>query len=593
MSPRVGVLLVGFALVFWPGRAAAQKPPERMQYEKMHPTLQRLLDDTRGPVKAWVLFTDKGVRNAEEYAAALAQARAEWTPRAVARRQLRRQAPGLFDERDFPVPPAYLDAVAATGAQRHVTSRWANAVSVWATREQCEQLARLPFVRQLQPVRRSQRIEPLEVNPAEFGSHQTGGEGGIADGFYGWASDQLTQINLVGLHNLGFTGQGVVVGILDTGFHRAHAAFNHPSHPLQVIAEYDFINDDSNAGIEAGDPGGQYFHGTLILGCLGAYRPGELVGGAYDAQFILCKTEDIAGEYQAEEDNYVAGLEFIEMHGGDLATASLGYIDWYTQADLDGQTAVTTIGVNTATANGLVCCNAAGNQGNDGDPGASHLIAPADALQVLTCGAVDASGTIAWFSSDGPTADGRVKPEVLARGIATRTVNPDDPNGYVEANGTSLSTPLVACAATCLLQAQPAWDVDKLRGQLFHTADYFAANGTFDSFYIRGYGIVNALAAYNLIDCNNNGVSDPQDIAGGASHDFNGNGVPDECDGLGDLNCDGTLDFFDIDAFVLAVLDPSAYQDAYPICDRDLADINGDGAIDFFDLDPFVALLLG
>src|SRR5262249_43544285 len=160
-------------------------------------------------------------------------------------------------------------------------------------------------------------------------------------------------------------GAGVRIGILDTGFQRTHACFNNPSHPLQVIAEYDFVMGDPNTAPQAGDNPSQHAHGTMILGCLGAYAPGDLIGGAYDAAFILCKTEDINSETPGEEDNYVAGLQFIEAHGGDVATASLVYSDWYTYSQFNGSTAPATIAVNMATANGLFCCNAVGNSGHD------------------------------------------------------------------------------------------------------------------------------------------------------------------------------------------------------------------------------------
>jgi serine protease AprX len=473
-----------------------QTTPE-VEYAKIHPALERLLDESEGRVKAWVFFTDKGIDSPQELAAATEALAAGYSPRAVRRRGLRRTLPGLFDEHDLPVVPAYVDAVAATGARVHVTSRWANAVSVLASRQQVAAVARLPFVGKLQPVCRSRRIEPI------VGGRFDGSAKDTRDGrsLYGYAEAQLTQINLIAVHNLGYTGQGVVVGVLDTGFERSHEAFNHPGHVLNVLAEWDFVDNDPDTSHEPGDDPAQHAHGTLILGVLGAYKPNELVGAVFDATFILAKTEDTTGEYPAEEDNYVAGLEFIEQNGADMATSSLGYIDWYTQNDLDGQTAVTTIAVNIATANGLVCCTAAGNEGHDGNPNTSHLIAPADAFQVLSCGAVDASGYIADFSSDGPTADGRVKPELLARGVETYSVWPYDTNGYVSANGTSLSTPLVAGAVGCLLQAHPAWSVDRFRNQLFYTADYYLAHQTYDPQYVRGYGVLDAHAALTFINC--------------------------------------------------------------------------------------------
>ena len=466
---------------------------------KLHAALLQRLAAESGPVKAWVFFTDKGFQSQDELREALRQVAESYDLRAVQRRALRgnnaARGGALFDEHDLPAVQAYVDAVTATGAKLHITSRWLNAISVWATRAQLEQIATLPFVDRLEAVRRSYRNRPLNIQ--EVGDAPSASDEGARRIDYGYATEQLTQINLIALHEAGYAADGIVIGILDTGFHRTHEAFNNPVHPLTVLAEYDFVDNDPITEIEPGDPSGQADHGTMILGCIGAYKPGSLVGGAFNAAFVLAKTEDTTQEVPAEEDNYVAGLEFTEAHGADMTTSSLGYIDWYTQEQLDGQTAVTTIACNIHTGNGVHHTNAAGNEYHDSNPNTSHLIAPADAFQVITCGAVDSTGAIAYFSSDGPTADGRVKPELLARGISTYTVSPYSDTGYTTADGTSLSTPLVACAVACLVQAKPYWTVDQMRAHTFETADYYVAHGTYDPLYVLGYGIVNAYAAYD------------------------------------------------------------------------------------------------
>ena len=171
-----------------------------------------------------------------------------------------------------------------------------------------------------------------------------------------------------------------------------HGLVPHPDDPLNVIAKYDFINDDPNTAPEAGDHPSQHHHGTLILGTMAAYQPETYVGEHYEAAFILCKTEDITDEYPGEEDFYIAGLEFIESNGGDVATSSLTYLDWYTQADMDGQTGVTTIGVNTATDNGIHCCTAVGNSGHDSNPTTSRSGCTGQhVLKVFSVGSVNTS----------------------------------------------------------------------------------------------------------------------------------------------------------------------------------------------------------
>ncbi|MBM4109018.1 MAG: hypothetical protein FJ255_09470 [Phycisphaerae bacterium] len=488
------------------------------------------------PEPVWVYFSDKGL-DAPAERQAVARLAESANADQLRRRTLRRTEPGLFDARDLPLCDAYERAVLSTGASRRAASRWLNALSVNADAAQCRAIEALPHVERVEPVRRGRRshaAEALEtIRPIVASSPETD---------YGYATEQVTQIRLDRVHAAGFTGASVIVGILDTGYLTDHEAFNQPGRALRVVAAWDFINNDPNVGPEPGDPPGQHRHGTLILGALAANLPGTLVGVCPDARFVLCKTEDIADEYPAEEDYYVAGLEFAEAHGADVVTSSLGYIDWYTQANLNGVTAVTTIGVNIATANGVVCCTAAGNSGHDADPTSSHLIAPADAFEVLCVGAATSSGAIAGFSSDGPTADGRIKPEVLARGVSTATIHPDNPSAYATASGTSLSTPLIAGVVACLADARPTWTVAQMRRAVLITASDFVAAGQPDPLFVRGYGIADAGAALQAV-----------------------------CDA--DFNADGTVDFNDLLTFL----------NSYNAGNRQ-ADVNRDGTVDFNDL---------
>ncbi|MFZ4574784.1 MAG: S8 family serine peptidase [Phycisphaerales bacterium] len=460
-----------------------------------------------GQQRHWVYFTDKG--GAADVASAVAALPETYDPRATWRRQMRRTDPGLFDERDLPVRADYADSVTIAGARIRTQSRWLNAVSVEADPAQLAAIAELPHVARVTPVRAGRRA----ARPSETTTTPATGYGDRA--FYGLAEAQLSQMNLPALHALGHTGSGVIIAVLDTGFRRDHDAFHTPGHPLHVIAEHDFINNDANADIDATDDSEQHRHGTWILSTIGAYAPDVYVGGAYNASFVLCKTEDVTSETPIEEDNYVAGLEFAELHGADMTTSSLGYIDWYTQADLDGVTAVTTIAVNIANANGVHCITAAGNEGNDGDPATSTIIAPADAPRVITCGAVDINGFIAGFSSTGPTADGRVKPEVLACGVNTSVISSRNTTDYGAVSGTSLSTPLVAATVACLVGAHPDWSVDRMRGALTRSASDWVQNGATDPLFIRGFGIVNALSALQApcpSDWNHDGGVDGDDV---------------------------------------------------------------------------------
>lgn len=532
------------------------EPAQRWVAPRMEPIVHRGVDaaitqNPGGDLAVWVFLTDKGVSDDTGFRRTVDDVRRTSNTRTLARRAARGKRPESVQFDDLPISRDYEKRIVETGAHLRTRSRWLNAVSVNASAEQIRQLSELTFVRQIRPIAKSTFVDPprtaLPNRPQMPPSNQPPGPSSGPD-FYGNASAQLNQINIPAVHNAGYTGAGIIIGILDTGFARTHEAFNEPGHPLDFIAEYDFINDDGNAGPEPGDPFSQHDHGTLILGTIGAYKPDVLVGGAYNASFVLAKTEDVSDETPVEEDYYVAGLEWIESHGADVATSSLGYIDWYTQSDLDGETAVTTVAVNIATANGLVCCTAAGNEGHDSDPATADLIAPADALDVLTVGAAGGDGVIASFSSDGPTADGRVKPEVLARGLGTATVNPDDDLAYQSASGTSLSTPLMACAAALVVQAHPDWSVAQVRSALIRTADGYVANGTFDAEYVRGYGIVDVMAAI-------------------------------QTSFAGDIDRDGKIDLIDYAAFQGCLAGPD--QSAPPTCND--ADIDADGDVDAAD----------
>lgn len=519
------------------------------------PALERALaNQPAASQRVWIFFTDKHVDGAGTLPSAIAARRSTLPDRTLHRRELRGDRSDALAVADLDVPAAYTDAVRATGATLRHTSRWLNAQSADVTPDQLRTIAALPFVRLIQPVAHAAPRPPMPATPI---ADQPAPRGILGPAFYGPAYNQLNQIGVVAAHNAGYTGSGILIGILDSGFRLTHTAFNQTvnAHPVQVVDQYDFVNNDSNPGPQPGDPPEQHRHGTYILGTIGAYKPGVLVGAAYDASFVLAKTEDVSQEVPVEEDNYVAGLEWIEAHGADLATSSLGYIDWYTQADLDGQTAVTTVAVNTATALGLVCCTAAGNEGNDASPATSHLIAPADAMSVLTCGAVDLNGVITYFSSDGPTADGRVKPELLARGLDTATVAAEDNSAIIAVSGTSLSTPLLAGGTALLIQAHPNWSAAKIRRVLLHTADRFTNTGLPDPLFVRGYGIVNIDAAINFVegDINQDGVANGDDVAAFSLSLAQAN--PDLTERiLSDLNVDGQVSAADVPIFISDLL---------------------------------------
>ncbi len=383
----------------------------------------------------------------------------------------RRVSIGLFaaDELDLEPWSVYVEQVAdlTVCVEVRTKSRFLNAVSINTAGDNLEEILALPFVDHIRPVSSSSFRTP------EFHTY-TGNSAGVT-------AAQLAQIGLDELHSRGWTGEGVVVGVLDSGFNLIHDVFS----DITVLQMYDFVDDDSDPSQQPGDPPGQSDHGTAVLSILGGYVEDEFSGGIPDASFILAKTEDISDEYQAEEDYWVAGLEWVELNGGDIVSSSLAYIDWYTYSDLDGNTAVTTIAADAAASRGMVVYNAIGNSGPD--PGS--LMAPSDGDSVFAVGAVDASSNVAQFSSRGPTFDGRIKPDACALGDNVSLAY-QGTSGYTMGDGTSFAAPLVSSAAGALYGAHPEWSMIEIMEILRSTA-----SGSSSPDNSAGYGIINAFAA--------------------------------------------------------------------------------------------------
>ena len=398
----------------------------------------------------WVFFTDKGPVDTPR---ALAEAWAQLTQRAKERRLKNGYTVGPGD---LPVYEGYIREIERRGGVLIGTSRWLNAAAFRLS--DTAGLRALPFVRDVRPVRPMAHPK-VRVKPVE-GKAWDSTE-------YGGAWWQLEMMQVPEVHQLGYRGEGVLVGFLDTGFH-IQPGDRHPAlESLRVVATWDFINGDTVVWNEPGDPSSQDFHGTICMAAVGGYLPGELIGVAPRAQFALAKTEDVSDEYPEEEVYYVEGLEWLEGLGCDLTSSSLAYFDWYSYEDLDGDHAVTTVAVDSAAARGLLCVTAMGNSGPD--PGS--LGAPADADSCVSVGAVDADGWVADFSSRGPTYDGRTKPELVAMGVDVYSVDPYS-SGYGRYSGTSLATPLVAGAAALLIQAFPEMSNMEIRQLLMETATH-------------------------------------------------------------------------------------------------------------------------
>ncbi len=429
------------------------------------------------PEKYWVYLADKGpLENS------LAKSSLSLSERSVERR-VKRTRPPFFDSTDLKVYKPYIDGIKRQGMVVENVSRWLNAISVSASFASVRELRDLDYVLDVCPVLKTQIPHPAchpDLNK------------GIPPSFlrydYGKSFTQNNQIRIVDAHQIGYSGQNVLVAVFDTGFNLNHEALFH----LDVLASYDFINDDSFVGYDSTqDAVNQPYHGTQILSILAGFKSGELIGPAFSAQYLLAKTEIVDKEIIAEEDNWIAAAEWADSIGADIISASLGYNKWYQKEDLNGFTPAITRAADLAVKKGIVVVVAAGNEA-DNEWGT--ILAPADGDSVISVGAVDSRGVIVPFSSTGPSANGRIKPEVVAMGMSVRTIHnrvgEEIGRRYASINGTSASTPLVAGGAAILLSAFSDTPPMLIREALIKTADRADMPNN-----IYGYGLVNTVNA--------------------------------------------------------------------------------------------------
>lgn len=392
---------------------------------------------------AWVYFTDKP--NAGTY---LANPLTMLTQRALDRRS----AQGIaLDMKDVPINQPYVDAVAAaTGITVMSKSKWFNCVHVRGSQADINALLGLPFVSAVDFADDALDAQPRQ---AAHGSEQRSFRTSEtwADYNYGTSSSQIQLVKGHTLHQAGHTGNGMVIAVLDAGFPGVDTApaFQQIQQQGQILGGYNYLNDSTDFYT-----GGS--HGTLVLSTMAGYVEGQLVGTAPDASYYLFMTEDATSENPVEESYWVEAAEEADRLGADIINTSLGYMFYdniaysHSYQDMDGATTFISKGAGIAASRGMLVVVAAGNSGAQAEP---HIQAPADAIGILTVGAVASNGQIAGFSSIGPSFDGRVKPDVVAQGVSDVVANPE--GALQNSNGTSFAAPVISGLAACLWQAYP------------------------------------------------------------------------------------------------------------------------------------------
>jgi subtilisin family serine protease len=397
-------------------------------------------------------------------------------PRALERRAARANVTDM-SLYDLPVDSAYTEQLREAGAEIRVISRWLNAASVIADSAVLDRIGRLPFVTKISKV----AAYRMPIPQPELNVYA--GRGKISAYNYGPSFSQVSMLAVDSLHNAGLSGRNVLIGIMDTGFDTSHVVFRLMAGEHRILATYDFINGDSNV-MDLWDS--QRSHGTETLSALAGFDEGNLIGPAFGASLILAKTEIISQEIQAEEDYWVAAAEWMESLGADIITSSVGYIDWYDTTQLDGHTAVITRAANIANSLGVIVVNCAGNEGTTVW---RKIIPPCDGDSVIAVGAVDINGIITDFSSRGPTADGRIKPDFCAQGQTDYVANYI--SGYAYLSGTSFSAPLIAVGIALLIEGHPDWTLAQIFRNLKRAS---SRSNRPDNNY--GWGIPNFVDAY-------------------------------------------------------------------------------------------------
>lgn len=396
----------------------------------------------------------------------------------------RRKRQGLrIDSTDLPVCKTYIDAIRNVGVKIVVTGKWDNFVTVSCNDSTLiDRIAQLPFVA---------KTERVWIAPKAMEWHGNKRDSLInnpkiyKDSIYGPAITQIQMSKADKLHEAGFRGQGMTIAVIDAGFHNADKITAMQN--IQIIGTKDFV--DSNADIYA-----ESSHGMAVLSCIGMNQPNVMVGTAPEASFWLLRTEDEYSEHLVEQDYWAAAVEFADSVGVDVVNTSLGYYSFddkekdYRLRDLDGKFALMSRQAARMADKGMVLVCSAGNSGSSAW---KKITPPGDAENVLTVGAIDKQGQLAPFSSIGTTADGRIKPDVVAVGLASDVMRTNGNQG--RANGTSFASPIMCGMVACLWQALPkltAKEIIELVRSVGDRADYP------DNIY--GYGVPDMWKAYEM-----------------------------------------------------------------------------------------------
>lgn len=479
------IFLIIFIISFIP--AFAQSPVEKISTELK----SGLESGTQGnKILVWIYFSDKGVNAID----GLSNPKTIVSKKSLERRSKVLSKTNLVDFTDLPIDQNYINVLRQNGFVVKQKSKWFNAVSGYATLSEINSISSLSFVKKIDIVKKLlRRKDDVEFQTSEINLDKSLTQPeGILSFNYGSSFTQLSLSNIPQVHDLGYTGKGVTICLMDAGFDNLqHEVFSN----MNIVAQWDFVNSDSVVANQ--NDMGEGSHGTATLSIIGGYKEGQLIGPAFGANYLLAKTENTDSETPIEEDNWIAALEWADSIGVDVTSTSLGYLTYdspytsYTWENMDGNTASITIAADLAVKKGIVVVNSAGNEGFNSTH--NTLGAPADGDSVISVGSVSSNGVRSYFSSVGPTADGRIKPDVMAMGSNDYHASSVG-NSYSFGSGTSYSCPIVAGVCALLLEKNPKLTPMEVLQTLKSTS---SQSSNPDNLY--GWGIINAYAALNSI----------------------------------------------------------------------------------------------
>ncbi len=386
------------------------------------------------------------------------------------------------DEKDYPVPDNYLNQLKKLPAIKVIgTSRWLNAAFISLpctdTTETLKRLLSNPAVNHIRRPSLPSNWTPTTLTPVVTTGRSIT-----------YKQNSLIQVDK--LHTLGYTGKGIRIAIIDAGFAGMDTIsfFQHLFDENRIVFTWNVPDNTPHVW-------GYSTHGTMVASLISAKKQSVFTGTAPDATLLLFRTEVVDSERLVEEFYWIRAAEMADSIGVHIINTSLGYFlfdnpqENHSYQDMDGNTTPISIAADIAASKGILVVVSAGNWAQH--PW-KYISAPADADSVLTVGAVDLNGIIAPFSSPGPTADGRIKPDVVAPGMYVIVVGSDG-NLYYGA-GTSFSAPMISGLAACLWQSKPDASAMEILEAIRLSSNRANAPDT-----LYGWGIPNGLTALKIL----------------------------------------------------------------------------------------------